>query len=173
MFQEAEEGEGVRGEKAMKKLLLFVFAFLSGCSFFVTKPDVAIKSVTVTGLDSNGAEVAFLLAVTNPNSYDLKLTGYEYTLLVSDFPLAKGEVREVVEFAGKTTTDVRLPVRVEFRDLREILKRSPDPGHLPYRLTAAFALQAPFVNVTIPVEKNGSFALPLKGGTSRLLQLFH
>ncbi len=164
--------EELPGVKPMKKLLIFVLAFLSGCSFFVTKPDVAVKSVTVTGLDSNGAEVAFLLAVTNPNSYNLKLTGYDYTLLVSDFPLARGEVREVIEFAGKTTTDVRLPVRVAFRDLREVLKRSPDLEHVPYRLTAAFALQAPFVNVTIPVEKNGSLALPLKGAAVRLLQLF-
>jgi LEA14-like dessication related protein len=156
----------------MKMLVLLGFLLITGCSLLVTKPEIAVKSVNIAGVDREGVKMDFLLAVTNPNSYGLKLTGYTYNLLVSDLPLAKGENHDVVEFSGNTTTDFRLPVRITFRDLLEILKRRPDPENIPYRLTAGLDLHAPFGRVAIPVDKNGTFAVPQKYRMNQFLKLF-
>jgi len=158
----------------LKKLfvLLSVILLLNGCSLFMSKPEIAVKGVEIASVNRAGVEMDFLIAVTNPNSYSLKLTGYSYNLSVSALPLAKGENHEVVEFSGNTTTAIRLPVRVTFQDLLEILKRRPDPEHIPYQLTAGLDLQTPFGYVVIPVDKSGTFAVPQKFRPDRFLKLF-
>lgn len=157
----------------MKKgFLLLVIIICSGCSLFVAKPEIAVKSVNITGVDREGIEMDFLLSLTNPNSYSLELKGYNYNLLVLALPLAKGENHEVVEFNGNTTTDFRLPVRITFHDLMEILKRRPDPEQIPYRLTAGLDLQTPLGAVAIPVDKSGTFAVPQKYRPDVILKLF-
>jgi LEA14-like dessication related protein len=156
----------------MKWLVLLGFLLITGCSLLVTKPEIAVKSVNIAGVDREGVKMDFLVAVTNPNSYSLKLTGYTYNLLVADLPLAKGENHDVVEFKGNTTTDFSLPVRITFRDLLEILKRRPDPENIPYRIRAGLDLHAPFGRVAIPVDKNGTFAVPQKYRMNQFLKLF-
>jgi len=146
----------------MKWLVLLGFLVVTGCSLLVTKPEIAVKSVNIAGVNRDGVIMDFLLAVTNPNSYSLKMTGYNYNLFVSALPLAKGENREVVEFNGNTTTDVRLPVRITFHDLLEILKQRPDLEHIPYRLIVGLDLHTPFGAIAIPVDKSGTFAVPQK-----------
>ncbi len=156
----------------IKWILLLGFLFVTGCSFLVTKPEVAIKNMTFTGLERNGIEMELLLSVTNPNSYTLTLAGYKYSLLVTDLPLAKGENRDLVEFKGKTTTDIRLPVTITFHDLGEILSRRPDPEHIPYQLEAGFDLHTPFGAVNVPVKKSGNFSIPRKYRLDGLLRQF-
>ena len=156
----------------MKRFVLLGFLLITGCSLLVTKPEIAVKSVNIAGVDREGVKMDFLLAVTNPNSCGLKLTGYNYNLLVSDLPLAKGENHDAVEFNSNTTTDFLMPVRITFRDLLEILKRRPDPENIPYRLTAGLDLHTPFGRVAIPVDKNGTFAVPQKYRMNQFLKLF-
>jgi LEA14-like dessication related protein len=96
----------------MRIFLLLAFIALTGCSLLMTKPEVAIKSVTLAGADRKGVQLDFLLAVKNPNSYRLNLDGYSYDLHVSSIPLARGESRDAMEFAANAATDVRLPVKV-------------------------------------------------------------
>ncbi len=151
-------------------LVLLICLSLAGCAFFVAKPEVSLKGVDFVGADNSGVELNLRLAVTNPNSYALKMNGYSYSLLVSSLPLAKGESRESAEFAGNTTTDLRLPVKIKFRDFLEILKQNPDPEHIPYQLVAEFALHAPFGNIKIPLTKSGTLNVPEKYG--RFLKLF-
>lgn len=154
----------------MKMSLLLVFIAMTGCSLLVSKPEVALKSVTLAGVDQKGVELDFLLVVINPNSYKLYLTGYSYNLIVSTMPLALGESRDAIPFAGNSATDVRLPVRVSFSDLMQIIKKSPDPEHIPYQLKAGLNLQTPFGHMAIPVEKQGTFAIPSQYQPTRILK---
>jgi LEA14-like dessication related protein len=146
----------------MYRVLLLGFFVLTGCTLFVEKPEVAVKSVNLAGLDQNGIELDFLLSVTNNNSYRLRLSGYSFNLLVSTLPLAHGENPELIEFAGNATTDVKLPIRVGSNDLLEILKHRPDPDHIPYELKAGFNMETPLGNIFLPVDKTGTFSVPQK-----------
>jgi len=159
-----------RGDALIYRILLLGCMFLTGCSLFVTKPQVAVKAVNFSGINRGGVELEFLLAVTNPNSYNLKLMGYSYSLFVSALPLAQGEKREVVEFAGNATTDFKLPVRITLQELLEILNNRPDFDHIPYQLKADLDLQAPFGRIAIPVNKNGTFAVPRRYQPSHFLK---
>jgi len=158
------------GDALIYRILLLGYIFLTGCSLFVTEPHVAVKAVNLTGINHGEVELEFLLAVTNPNSYNLKLMGYSYNLFVSTLPLAKGENQDVVEFAGNTTTDVKLPVRITIQELLEILNKRPDFDHIPYQLKADLDLQASFGHLTIPINKNGTFSVPRRYQPSHFLK---
>jgi len=144
----------------MKRFLFLLLLFLTGCSLFINKPDVAVKNVTLTGVDGKGVWIEIILSVANPNSYRLTLSKYSYDLYVSSLPLTKGENANTIEFPGKEVTEVRLPARVEFRDLLKVMKAVSDPEKVPYRLIAAFNIHAPMGSITVPVDRMGTFALP-------------
>jgi LEA14-like dessication related protein len=163
----------VAKEVLVKRFPFFLLILMTGCSLLIKKPDVAVKSVTLTGLDTKGVGIDLLLAVANPNSYKLTLSGYRFDLYVLSFPLTKGESGDAIEFPGKAVTDVRLPARVEFRDLLKALKAVPDPDQVPYRLKASLNLHAPLGSLMVPVDRVGTFALPrgpLVGGILKHLK---
>ncbi len=157
----------------MKRILVLCFLLLAGCSYLVAKPEIEVKRVSLTGIDGKGVVLELLLSIANRNSYPLKLNGYRYDLFVADLSLARGEKREPLEFKGNSTTEVRVPVQIAFHDLLEIMRRQPDPEHIPYRLAAAFDLSAPLGSVRVPVEKNGSFAVPKGYRPDRFLRKFN
>jgi LEA14-like dessication related protein len=144
----------------MKRLLLLVCSFLTGCTMFMAQPEVMVKDVSLAGLDRDGVEMDLGLTVTNPNSSSIRLSRYSYNLLISELPMTRGEQHESFEFKGNTTTDIRLPLHIRYNDLLEILKRIPDPDHIPYQLTADFDLNTQLGTFTVPVAKRGNFAIP-------------
>jgi LEA14-like dessication related protein len=146
----------------MKIFVLVLLFTISGCSFMITKPEVTVKGVRLSCMDEKGVNLEILLTVTNPNSFDLKLTGYRYDLLVSALPLTSDENNAAMEFAGNAATDVMLPVRVSFQDLLQIIGNSPDLNHVPYNLKADLNVRTPLRRIIVPVNKQGVFALPRK-----------
>lgn len=146
----------------MKKavILLLLLVVCSGCTLFLKEPVVTVRDLSVVSLDGAGAGMDLYLTVKNPNSYDINLRGYSYDLKVMALPLAKGGAREEVRFSGKTDTDLRIPIKVSYGDLLEILKRRPDPNHIPYALSASLDLETPVGLLSLPVNRTGTYALP-------------
>ena len=140
--------------------LLFCCALLGGCGLFFTSPVVEVRDVAIVGLDPGGIDVELYLTVTNPNSFPITLTGYNYDLRVSALPLTKGGARQSLTFKAEAATDVRLPVRVALANLLDLLKRRPDPDRLPYRLEAALQVDTPVGERVIAVDRDGTFAIP-------------
>lgn len=146
----------------MKKILFVLLAVvaLSGCTSFVTHPMVTVEDLSVVSLDPTGAGMELYLKVKNPNSFDLKLQGYSYDLRVMALPLAKGGAREEVKFPSQGEADFRIPIRIGYQDLIEILKRRPDPDRVPYQLAAGLELETPVGGMTVPVNRTGTYAIP-------------
>lgn len=140
--------------------LLLMFLFLTGCTMLVREPVVSVKDLNVVSLDTAGAGMELYLTVQNSNPFDISLMGYSYDLKVMTLPLARGGGREEIKFASKAATDLRIPIRVSYGDLLEILKRQPDPDDIPYRLSAGLDLATPLGQLTVPVNRTGSYAIP-------------
>ena len=146
----------------MKKTLslLLVLVALSGCTSFVAHPVVTVEDLNVVSLDPTGAGMELYLKVKNPNSFDVMLEGYSYDLKVMALPLAKGGAREELKFPAKGEADVRIPIRISYQDLIEILKRKPDPDRIPYQVAAGLELETPMGEMTVPVQRTGTYAIP-------------
>ncbi len=153
-----------------KLALITMILLLGGCSHFVTAPEVAVRGVTVTSLDTAGLEMDIFLTVTNPNSYAVTLLGNSYQVQLLDLPLLKGGDRVRRDFPPKMATDLRLPLRISYHDLLDILRRSPDPERIPYQLQAGLDLDTPLGRLTIPLEKRSTFAIPKQYRPSNILR---
>ncbi|QEM67810.1 LEA type 2 family protein [Geobacter sp. FeAm09] len=142
-------------------IILFILVFhLTACAALVTPPQVALKHTNLVALDTAGFDVECHLGVTNPNSFDISLRGYSYDLQVMALPLAAGGLQQTVVFPAGRETDLRLPVRIRYHDLIEILKRLPAPDRIPYRLDARLHLDTPLGEMVIPVTSDDTLSLP-------------
>lgn len=150
--------------RVMKRIGIYTvfltFLTLSGCSVFIKEPRVAFKGTSLTGVDSSGLDMEFLLAVTNPNSFDLSLTGYSYNLHVLNLPLSSGGAQQTIHFPAGEETDMRLPVHLSFNNLLEIIKRQPDMDKLPYRVNAKLQLKSLMGESFIQVAQDDTLNVP-------------
>lgn len=141
-------------------VLMLLFSGVTGCGRLVNPPVVTAQDLNVVSLDPTGAGMELYLRVKNPNDYDIRLQGYSYDLKVMALPLAKGGAREEIRFPGQAETDIRIPIRISYGDLLEILKRRPDPDKIPYALAAGLDLETPMGQMTVPVNRTGTYAVP-------------
>jgi len=116
-------------------LLPALFLLAAGCASLIQAPQVTLKRTNLIGMDTSGADLEFFLGISNPNSFDLSLLGYTYDLRVMTLPLAASGLQSTLPIPAERETDMRLPVRVKFGDLLEILKRRPDPAKVPYHIS--------------------------------------
>jgi len=150
--------------------LVALVLMLTGCTLFVKEPQVAVRDLNVVSLEPTGLGMELYLTVNNPNSFDVRLLGYSYDLKVMALPLAKGGARDEVRFAGKSETGLRIPVKIGYNELIEILKRMPDPDHIPYTLSAGLDLETPVGQRSIPVNRTGTYAVPPQYRPGNLLK---
>jgi LEA14-like dessication related protein len=126
----------------------------------------------VAGLDQSGLDLVLHLGVTNPNCYDLSLLGYTYEVRVLALPLFSGGLQDTVLFPAGTETGMRLPVRLKFADLLEIINRAPDPDNIPYQLNGMLNLKTPLGDMELPVEKSAVLAIPGQYRPAALINRF-
>ena len=137
-----------------------LIVMLSGCASLVQAPRVTLKETSMIGLDTSGIDIEFNLGITNPNSFDLSLLGYTFDLRVLALPLSTGEMQETILFPAGKETGMRLPVRLKFTDLLEIINRASDPDSIPYQLNTMLHLKTPLGEMTVPVEKSAVLTIP-------------
>ncbi|HWI40957.1 MAG TPA: LEA type 2 family protein [Verrucomicrobiae bacterium] len=141
-------------------LLLLMLSLTSGCSLFVSKPEVTFNELKIVGADTSGMSFDLLLTVNNPNRYDITLDGYTYDLRISDLQLANGGIRDRKVFAGKQESEFRIPVRITYKDVLQIIKHRPDPDNIPYQFDSGLELRTGIGPMYVPLHKTGSFAVP-------------
>lgn len=139
---------------------LIIFIWLAGCAVLVKEPRVTIQKTSIIGIDGSGVEVEFLVGVDNPNSFDLSLLGYTYGLNIMDVPFSQGGAQDEVNFPAGLLTELRLPMKIKFVDLLEVIKRRPEADQIPYRMTALLKIKAPLGEMQVPVDKSDFFKVP-------------
>lgn len=139
---------------------LLLPALLCGCAAFVQEPRITLKEASLAGLDSSGIDMEFSLGVTNPNSFDLSLLGYTYDLRVQTLPLSSGGKQETIRFPAGVETGVRLPVRLTYGNLVEIIRHTSGLDRIPCQITASLQLRTPLGEMSLPVTKSTQLTVP-------------
>ena len=143
-----------------RHLILLCSLLFCGCSFFIKEPQVTVTRANIIGLDTSGADIECALVIFNPNSFDLTLRGYTYDLRIMSLPLSSGGLQEALSIPAGKETDMRLPFRIKYVDLLEIIKRRPDPDRVPYRIQANLQLATPLGSMLIPIDKSDVLKIP-------------
>ena len=140
--------------------VFLLVVMLPGCASLVQAPRITLKDASVAGLDTSGIDVEFLLGITNPNSFDLTLLNYTFDLRVLARTLSSGGKQETILFPAGKETGMRLPVRLKYSNLLEIIKSAPDPDKLPYQLNTMLHLKTPLGEMAFRVEKSAELSIP-------------
>lgn len=157
----------------MKQLaLLLLLLAMTGCSAIVTTPEVRLQQLEPVGIDTTGLELEANLLINNPNHFGLTLLDYSYTLQVAGLPFGTGGNRQTIVFPAQQETVIRIPARIRYSDLLELLKRQPDPDRIPYRLTANLQIDTPLGETSVPVDYQGQLSIPENYRPSFMLQRF-
>ena len=141
-------------------LLLLIMLTCAGCAAFVQEPRISISSTDIIGIDTSGVDIEFLVSVENPNSFDLAMQSYTFDLQVMTLPFSRGGSQMKFVFPAGQQSQMRLPVRVTYGDLFEVLKRCPDLDRIPYHVEARLNIETPLGELLLPVNKTDVISVP-------------
>jgi LEA14-like dessication related protein len=140
-------------------LLIAAFGCSTSCSSvaekLIEKPKVALSSVALKDVTSNGAVVVFGVEVDNPNAFALRLDALRYDLEVGGKAIGSGKIDQPAEVAGHSKGVVHVPVPVKFQDLFNSFSELMSKTTSDYRVRG----EAQFGLLSIPFDEKGELKL--------------
>lgn len=123
------------------------------------RPAVAFRSVGVGTIGVSGGALDVVLAVANPNPYQLTARRVSYRLLVGDSTeVGRGATTQPVSVAARDSALVHLPLDVSWRGLRQVGREALADGTVGYRIVGEIVADTPIGAHTFPFDQRGRFA---------------
>lgn len=144
----------------MKKVLLgFGLCFmLSGCaSFFgnLKEPKVDLDNVFAKDTSLTGTTLVFVLDVENPNDKEIKVEEVNYKIFVSGRELTSAKTDKAIVIPAKKTSQVQVPLPIQFTKLIDKMGDVLKTGSLVYRIEGDAKLSF----IRIPFSEEGKVQL--------------
>jgi LEA14-like dessication related protein len=153
----------------MRKTALAVLpALLAGCAGLsdlarstFQEPKLSFRSASVQALDFDGATVALLFDLTNPNAIGLELARAAWAAEVDGTRVAAGDLPGGLAIPANGTAQVALPVRVRFRDVPGIASLIVSGrDEVPYRVSGTVGVKTPVGVLDLPLSHSDTVHLP-------------
>ncbi len=136
-------------------------AVVGGCAFLGRRifhqPVVELRDVRLAGFGIAGGNLDVVLAVYNPNGYELDATNLRYRVLVDTVEVADGEVAARNAFHGGDTTIVHLPVKFSYAGLGAAGRELTRTGAVNYNVVGTITVDSPIGSRTFPFKARGRF----------------
>jgi LEA14-like dessication related protein len=136
-------------------------AALTGCATIgrqmFKQPVVELRDVQLAGLGLTGGNLDVVLAVYNPNGYQLDATNLHYRVLVDTVEVATGEVTQRNAFRSGDTTIVHLPVQFSYAGVGAAGRELTQSGAVNYKVVGDITVDSPIGNRTFPFTSTGRF----------------
>ncbi len=151
----------MRNRTSTVVILALAAAALAGCSALgravFKQPVVELRDVRLAGLGLTGGNLDVVLAVYNPNGYQLDATNLRYRLLVDTVEVANGAVTRRNAFRSGDTTIVHLPVTFSYAGVGAAGRELTQSGAVNYRVLGEITVDSPIGNRTFPFASAGRF----------------
>lgn len=154
----------------MRKLALAVLlgALAAGCAGLkdlarsaFQEPKLTYRSAKLQSLDLEGATVAFLFDLSNPNAIGLNLARASWAIEVDGTRVAAGDLPAGLAIPANGTAPLSFPVRVRFRDVPGIVSLiGSGKDELPYRLSGSLGVRTPIGILDLPLSHSDRLHLP-------------
>jgi LEA14-like dessication related protein len=149
-------------------LALLVPAVLAGCAGLADlarvafeEPKLSFRSAALQALDLEGATVAFVFDLDNPNGFGLDLARGAWGIEVEGTRIATGDLPRGIAVPARGAAPISFPVRVRFADVPGIvslLRGGRD--EVGYRLTGSVGVQTPAGVLDLPLSHSDRIRLP-------------
>jgi len=134
---------------------------LVGCGS-VQKPSATFRSADVGSATSKGVQLSFGIDVSNPNSFELPISGASYKLGLGDVPVLDDTAKPSASIPAKGSLPVTIPVSLTFEKLLSAEKSLANSGgKVPYDFSgelqfSAGPLKAIGQSIKVPVKASGT-----------------
>lgn len=122
------------------------------------QPTVQFKDVRINGIGLTGGQLDVVLDVHNPNRYGLSAQRLSYQVLVDSTAIGTGALSQPFEVGGRGTSEVHLPVDVQFARLGTIGRQLLSRGVVNYRVLGDITVGTPVGNFTRPFDRTAQFS---------------
>jgi LEA14-like dessication related protein len=134
--------------------------FLMSCiSWILEKPSFVLHGIVISPRSFTEVNLLLGLEAQNPNRFDLTLQSFEYTVYLGHEEVAKGRLEKSFLLPASSTTQIEVPVAVQFKDLGASLKAVFTGGDLPYKIEGKAEVRALFTSLNFPFSKEGRINL--------------
>lgn len=141
-------------------LILFLSVWLSACSSggikgIAESPTVQVHKVEMGNFNLSGGNATFILNITNPNSFPIPLTGFDYGLRLNGIEVANGIKEQRVTIGAKQSTKLEVPLSLSFSNMLNMLPNLLRTRQVDYSLGGR--LHFPWIK--IPFQRTGGAAI--------------
>ena len=140
--------------------ILFLSIWLSACSSNGIKgiaetPIVQVHKVEMGNFSLSGGSAIFILNITNPNSFPIPLTGFDYGLSLNGVQVANGIKEKRVTIGAKQSQKLEVPLSLSFSNMINMLPSLIRSRKVDYTLGGS--LHFPWIK--IPFQRTGGAAI--------------
>ena len=141
-------------------LLFFFCLALSACSSSGIKglaetPTVQVHKVEMGNFNLSGGSAVFVLNITNPNSFPIPLTGFDYGLQLNGVEVANGIKEQRVTIGANQSQKLEVPLTLSFTNMLNMLPNLLRTRKVNYTLGGRMH----FPWIKIPFQRAGTAAL--------------
>ncbi len=125
------------------------------------KPTAKVEGLRLTSLDMNGVDLAFDVEVNNPNPVGISLAGLDYDLKLFGSRFVSGEQPMGMRLAANQSSQIALPVRMEFKQLLAAYQQLKSADKAGYDLAMGLGFEVPVLGkLRVPVSYRGEVPIP-------------
>ena len=141
----------------MTLLLLLTGCGVAGSSISEFVPTVKFNRLELTDINFEDLSVDFVFDVHNPNPVDLPLQRFSYGLALADVDILSGDNPDGVELRESATSEMVLPVSLNFANLYELVTAERGTDDLPFRFQGGFGWDTDIGPVDVNYDEDGEF----------------
>ncbi|MFZ5482290.1 MAG: LEA type 2 family protein [Myxococcota bacterium] len=132
---------------------------LAGCTGDLSPylPTVTFERFDVKDLDFEHIEVDFVFDVHNPNPVDVPLSRFDYALAFEEIELLSGDNPEGLQLTAEGSSELALPLDLEFANILEIAEAARGEDAVGYGLAGGFGFDTDLGPVDIAYAEDGDF----------------
>ncbi len=120
-------------------------------------PTVKFNRLELTALSFEDLSVDFVFDVHNPNPLELPLERFDYGLLLADLEILSGDSPDGVTLREEATSEMALPVSLNFVNLYELVIAERGTDNLPFQLKGGFGWDTDIGPVDVTFDETGDF----------------
>jgi LEA14-like dessication related protein len=130
------------------------------CSFWILeKPSFTLHGVILSPISFTETNLLLDLDVQNPNNFDLKLKFFGYTVYLKNEEIGNGHLEKELLIPSSSTTQIRVPLVVKFKDFSRTLNVIFTGADLPYKIEGNADVSTVFGSLRFPFSKEGNINL--------------
>lgn len=139
----------------MLSMTLLLSACSSGLKGIAETPTVQVHKVEMGNFNLSGGSATFILNISNPNSFPIPLTGFDYGLRLNGVEVANGIKEQRVTIGAKQSQKIEVPLSLSFTNMINMLPNLLRSRKVDYSLGGS--LHFPWIK--IPFQRTGGAAI--------------